>query len=208
MIALDSLILFISTSILLAIAPGPDNVYVLTQSALYNWRIGLFITLGLCAGLIVHSLAVVFGLSALILASPLAFNVIKLIGVAYLVYLAWQSFRARALSLAAQNTLALSYAQFYRRGIIMNLANPKIALFFIAFLPQFVDMTGDDVTAQLLLLSGLFIVIAFLIMTSIALISSYLSPWLTESPSVQKAMHLLTGLALLALAFHLALLAI
>lgn len=204
MVDVDSLFLFVSTSFFFAIAPGPDNVYVLTQSALHNWRAGLFITLGLCTGLIVHSLAVVFGLSALIFASPLAFNAIKFLGVAYLIYLAWQVFHAKTLSLETKNSFVLSHGQLYRRGIIMNLVNPKIALFFIAFLPQFVDMADSNVTGQLLLLSGFFIVIAFLVMTSIALISGSLSPCLRDSPGVQKALHTLTGLVLLALAFHLA----
>ena len=204
MVDVDSLFLFVSTSFFFAIAPGPDNVYVLTQSALHNWRAGLFITLGLCTGLIVHSLAVVFGLSALIFASPLAFNAIKFLGVAYLIYLAWQVFHAKTLSLETKNSFVLSHGQLYRRGIIMNLVNPKIALFFIAFLPQFVDMADSNVTGQLLLLSGLFIVIAFLVMTSIALISGSLSPCLSDSTGVQKALHTLTGLVLLALAFHLA----
>ena len=204
MVDVDSLFLFVSTSFFFAIAPGPDNVYVLTQSALHNWRAGLFITLGLCTGLIVHSLAVVFGLSALIFASPLAFNAIKFLGVAYLIYLAWQVFHAKTLSVETKNSFVLSHSQLYRRGIIMNLVNPKITLFFIAFLPQFVDMADSNVTGQLLLLSGLFIVIAFLVMTSIALISDSLSPCLSDSPGVQKALHTLTGLVLLALAFHLA----
>jgi threonine/homoserine/homoserine lactone efflux protein len=204
MLSPDTLIPFLSTSFLLAITPGPDNVYVLTQSALHNWRIGLFITLGLCTGLLLHSFAIAYGLSALIIASPFAFSAVKLAGIAYLIYLAWLAFHAKSLSLQEQSQSILSYGQFYRRGILMNISNPKVALFFMAFLPQFVDLTEANTRPQLLLLSALFIIIAFIVMTTIAIISGALRHWLISSPKAQKSMYNITGIVLFGLALHIA----
>jgi len=206
MLSLDTFILFLSTSLLLAITPGPDNLYVLMQSARYNQRTGLFITLGLCTGLVLHSLAVAFGLSALIVASPLTFSTIKLAGAAYLAYLAWQAFQADALSLQDQDRSqpVLTYGQFYRQGIVMNITNPKIALFFLAFLPQFVDLAKDNVATQILQIGAMFIVVTLLVFSVIILLSARIKRWIAGHPKRQTTMTKLTGLVLLILAIHIA----
>lgn len=92
----DTAFAFLAASVLLGLSPGPDNVFVLTQSALRGVRAGLFVTLGLCTGLIVHTMLVAFGVAALFQASDLAFNALKIAGAGYLLYLAWQAFRAPA----------------------------------------------------------------------------------------------------------------
>ena len=207
MLSYELVILFVSVSLFLAITPGPDNIYVLMQSAIYGYKTGLLITLGLCTGLILHSAAVALGLATLLQASSLALPLLKLFGASYLIYLAWQAYRAASIDLSRQNTESLTTFQFYRRGIMMNVSNPKIGLFFLAFLPQFTNIDQGNLAIQTLSLGGLFIVVAFIVMTSIALIAGSLSHWLIASPKVQKIMHRLTAIVLLGLALHIALFA-
>jgi threonine/homoserine/homoserine lactone efflux protein len=139
MIPLDILSVFFAASFLLALAPGPDNLFVLTQAAIRGWRAGLAITAGLCTGLLVHTAAVAFGVAAIVQASTIAFAGLKLIGAAYLLYLAWQAFHAPAESLELTTGPAVPLFPLYCRGIIMNITNPKVSIFFLAFLPQFAD---------------------------------------------------------------------
>lgn len=138
MISFDTTLQFIAVAAVLGLVPGPDNLFVLMQSAMHGIRSGFAVTLGLCTGLIVHTTAVAFGVAALFAASAIAFTVLKLVGAAYLLYLAWGAFRAGATtdSLAQESTN--SFRSLYFRGVIMNITNPKVAIFFLAFLPQFV----------------------------------------------------------------------
>ena len=189
----------------MAITPGPDNLYVMMQSSVYGYKTGVIITLGLCTGLIVHSIAVALGLATLIQTLPFAFSILQLIGVAYLVYLSWQAYRASSGSVSHQTTDSYAAMQFYRRGIIMNISNPKIGLFFLAFLPQFTEPAQGEISTQIILLACLFISIAFVVMSSIALLANALSQWLLQSQSAQRSIHRLTALILLGLAFHIVL---
>lgn len=204
MLDYEALSLLVSTALILAIMPGPDNLYVLTQSALHNRRVGLSITLGLCTGLIVHSLAVAFGISALIIASPLAFGAIKLIGAAYLAYIAWQSFKSRSLDLQNRPEQALNYRRFYLRGIKMNITNPKVALFFLAFLPQFIDITQRDIALQMMQLCAVFIAITLVVFSLVIVLSTPIRHWLSQYPAHQTTLNKLTGLILFMLAVHIA----
>jgi threonine/homoserine/homoserine lactone efflux protein len=204
MLGYDPLIVFLLASFFLAITPGPDNLYVLMQSATYGYKVGLFITLGLCTGLILHSTAVALGLAAILQTSPLAFPALKLFGASYLIYLSWQAFRAASVALPRHS--ALNSIQLYRRGIMMNISNPKVGLFFVAFLPQFTDLSQGDWVSQIMLLGGLFIVIAFIVMTGIALIAGSLSRWLMTSPRIQTVLHRLTAAILFGLAIQIVLL--
>ena len=134
----ELIVTFIAASSLISISPGPDNIFVLTQSALYGRNSGLMVTLGLCTGLIIHTLAVALGVAALFQASSVAFAVLKIIGAAYLLYLAWQAFTASRSELSASTRSKVrSVKELYMRGILMNVTNPKESIFFLAFLPQF-----------------------------------------------------------------------
>ena len=118
------LLAFFTTSLILALSPGPDNLFVMAQSARTGRIAGLFVTLGLATGLIGHTVAVAFGLAAIIRASTLAFTALKFSGAAYLLYLAWQAFRAGAATVKKEDVQAFSRGNLYRRGIVMNITNP------------------------------------------------------------------------------------
>ena len=203
MIEYDPLVIFLLASLFLAITPGPDNLYVLMQSAVYGYKTGVFITLGLCTGLLIHSIAVALGLSILLLSSSFTLQLLKFFGASYLIYLSWQSYRAATIDIFLQKHEALTTFQSYQRGIVLNVSNPKIGLFFLAFLPQFTIVEQGGLVEQTLLLGVIFIVITVIVFTGFALIASSLSNFIIGSPRVQKVMHRVTALVLLGLALHL-----
>jgi len=204
MLGAETVITFFSASLLLALAPGPDNLFVLTQSALRGKLAGILVVLGLCTGILVHTTAVAFGVAVIFQASELAFNLLKLCGAGYLLYLAWGVFRAPAEKLAAGDKSALKRGQLYRRGIIMNITNPKVSIFFLAFLPQFADPERGPISLQMILLGGLFIVATILVFGTIALLAGSLGSLLNRSPQVQRGMNWLAGTVFVGLALKLA----
>ncbi len=204
MIPLDLLIAFFAASVLLGLAPGPDNLFVLTQSARHGRRAGMAVVLGLCTGLIGHSTAVALGVAVIFQTSALAFSVLKYVGAGYLVYLAWQAFRASPVPIGAAGGEDLLLRKYYRRGIIMNITNPKVSIFFLAFLPQFADPLRGPVSAQILLLGGVFILSTILVFGGIALLAGALGEWLNRSMRIQNIMNRLTGAVFVALALKLA----
>lgn len=204
MISSETFITFFAASVLLGMAPGPDNIFVLTQSALRGRFAGIFVTLGLCTGLIVHTAAVALGVAAIFQASALAFTALKLIGAAYLLYLAWQAFRASASGIRMGEQSQLDSWQLYRRGIIMNITNPKVSIFFLAFLPQFADPARGALTPQIALLGGLFIIATLLVFSSIAILAGSLGKWLTRSAKAEQIMNRIAGTVFAALALKLA----
>jgi threonine/homoserine/homoserine lactone efflux protein len=204
LLPIETLAAFFAASILLALAPGPDNIFVLTQSALRGKGPGLVVTLGLCTGLIVHTTAVALGVAVIFQASALAFTALKLFGVGYLLYLAWQAFRAAATKIAAARNGELSLGRLYRRGILMNVTNPKVSIFFLAFLPQFADPARGSLTLQLLLLGGVFILATILVFGAIALLAGILGEWLNRSEKSQRVLNRVAGSVFVGLALKLA----
>jgi len=196
---------FIVASTLLSLAPGPDNIFVLLQSALHGPKAGLLITLGLCTGLLVHTTLVALGVAALVLVSPTAFLLLKLLGAAWLVWLAAGALRAADAAVDGGQPPALSPLQLYRRGILMNLTNPKVAIFFLAFLPQFANPETGSVTAQLLVLGGVFIVVALVVFGLVALLSGHLAQALLRSGRARLVLNRLAAVVFLGLATRLVL---
>jgi threonine/homoserine/homoserine lactone efflux protein len=201
----DTFIAFFGVSVLLGLSPGPDNVFVLMQSAQRGRRAGLFVVLGLCTGLLVHTAAVALGLAAVFAASLTAFTALKLGGAAYLAYLAWQAFRAPTGSAAAPQAATPGDAQMYRRGVLMNLSNPKVVIFFLAFLPQFVDPAQGRIGLQIVWLGAVFMLATLLTFGAIAWFAASLGQALQRSARAQQALNWLAGIVFLGLAARLAL---
>jgi len=199
----DLLILFFSTSMLLALVPGPDNLFVLTQSLVFGSRAGLLVTIGLCSGLVLHTTLVALGLAAVIAASEQLLILIKVTGVAYLLYLALLSWQDSAQQKTRKPRRALSAWQLYRRGIIMNATNPKVALFFLAFLPQFIDVSYGAVTTQVMLLGLLFMLSTVLVFGGIALLAGRYSERLNQSHSRRLLLNRLVSIIFIFLAVNL-----
>ena len=204
MLSTETALTFFTASLLLALAPGPDNLFVLTQSALRGRLAGVMVVLGLCTGLLFHTTAVAFGVAVIFQASQLAFTALKLAGAGYLLYLAWGIFRAPAEGVEAAGNGGLRPGQLYRWGIIMNLTNPKVSIFFLAFLPQFADPARGPLSVQMILLGGLFILATILVFGALALLAGTLGNFLARSPGVQRAMNWLAGSVFVGLALKLA----
>ena len=201
-LSIETIIAFVTASVVLSLVPGPDNLFVMSHSALKGWRIGFYITLGLCTGLIGHTVLVSIGVSVIFQTSAIAFNGLKIIGACYLLYLAWLSIQNKELNLGGtdKNSTNRSY---YFTGVIMNLTNPKVALFFLVFLPQFVNTSNNNVTIQIFLLGLLFILSALCVFTSIAYLASFLENFLKKSKTVNKNLNLLAALIYFTLAINL-----
>jgi len=204
MLTLETTLTFWLASTLLALAPGPDNIFVLTQSALHGKGAGIITSFGLMTGVLVHTCAVAFGMAAIFQTSETAFSLLKVAGAGYLLYLAWKSFRAKEQSISGNGNGRLSYRQLYVRGIIMSITNPKVSIFFLAFLPQFADPERGSMTLQFLQLGGLFILSALIVFFGFALLAGMLGQWMNKSPRVQSAMNKTAGLVFAALALKIA----
>ncbi len=205
MIDSQTLFVFFSTAILLALSPGPDNLFVMAQSAQNGRAAGFAVTLGLCTGLIGHTLAVAFGLAAIVRSSEMAFSMLKAAGALYLLYLAWQAWRAGSDPGEAERVSALSGWSLFRRGIVMNLTNPKVSFFFLAFLPQFADPGHGSMFGQFLQLGFLFIVATLIVFGLVSLLAGGLGERFRNSPSALKIVNRSAATVFVGLALKLAL---
>lgn len=203
MLTLDIVLLFVSTSLLLCIAPGPDNIFVLTQSMVKGSRAGLFVTLGLSTGLLFHTSAVALGVAVIFQQSLLAFTVLKVCGAAYLLYLAWGAFHAGSSTIQTGKNDGLNAFALYRRGIFMNITNPKVSVFFLAFLPQFAHPELGSIPLQIIQLGGLFIFCTLLVFGLVSLLAGKLGEWLIQRPNAEVVMNRVAGTVFSALAVKL-----
>lgn len=206
--------LFIFTSIILALAPGPDNLFVFSHSLSHGTRAGLMITLGLCTGLIVHTSLVVLGLGELVGENKLVWQIIAILGACYLLYLAYLSWpKSRSASVlsdlekgidANPSSTMMSDFAFYRRGIILNISNPKVVIFFIAFLPQFVQAESNlSTTLQLAVLGILFIAVTLMVFGGIAIAAGILRQFVMKSSGFELWLQRISALVFLGIALRL-----
>jgi threonine/homoserine/homoserine lactone efflux protein len=203
MIEPTSLAVFFATALLLGISPGPDNLFVLAQSLVGGRRAGFMITLGLCTGLLVHTTAVALGVAAVIKTSSVAFMALKMAGAGYLLYLAWRAFHAAGIKTAQAAGDRLTSIQLYRRGIIMNVTNPKVTMFFLAFLPQFINPDSGPVFPQVLLLGAAFVVATLIVFNTVALLAGWIGERLSRSTAAQAWLNRLAGMLFAGLAIKL-----
>ncbi|GAB6891890.1 LysE family translocator [Geobacillus stearothermophilus] len=190
---MEVILSFFSVAILLTLAPGPDILFVIAQSVSQGKQAGIATALGLCTGLLVHISAAVLGVSAVIYQSALAFAIVKYAGAAYLLYLAWQAFREKDSSLAFGRQKPMAYASLYKKGIVMNVLNLKVSLFFLALLPQFVDPSAGQIPQQMLVLGVIFLVQALAVFTLVSIGAEKLRQWLSAHTAITRRIHWLKG---------------
>lgn len=158
MFGTQHLALFVVSGILLNLTPGQDTLYIVGRSVSQGRRAGLLSVLGIVSGSVIHTLAAAFGLSAILATSAQAFAVVKLVGAAYLVYLGAKMLLERSTGVGTASEFAPEGPwAVYRAGLFTNVLNPKVALFFLAFLPQFVTPTAESRVLSFLFLGGVFI---------------------------------------------------
>lgn len=170
--SLDILISFALATSVLAISPGPDNIYVLVQSISNGKSYGMATVCGLISGCIIHTTLLAFGVSAIISANENLFFAIKLLGACYLLYLAYKVFKSDAsISLIAENVPKKGLKQLFVQGFFMNVLNPKVTIFFLAFFPGFLFSETMSTVIQFYILGGVFMLVSFIIFSSIALLA-------------------------------------
>lgn len=187
---LSTVLSFLGVAMLLTLAPGPDILFVIAQSVSYGKKEGVVTALGLCSGVTVHTLAAALGISAIFYQSDLAFQVIKYAGAIYLLYLAWQSFREGSQAITVGKVAKQSLPSLYRKGIFMNVLNPKVSLFFLALLPQFVSNKGMDIPMQMMILGLVFMLQAVIIFSIIALFAGTFGQKLVNNPKVARVINI------------------
>ncbi|WP_310992242.1 LysE family translocator [Aequorivita marina] len=177
---IETLISFSIATLALAISPGPDNIYVLTQSLANGTKSGIATTAGLISGCIVHTTLLAFGISAIITASDQLFYAIKVLGACYLLYLAYTVYKSDEHVSLTENAPRKSYLKLFKTGVIMNLVNPKVMIFFLAFFPGFLWDKDGNTVVQFYVLGITFMTVSFLTFSAIALAAGRISTLLLE----------------------------
>jgi threonine/homoserine/homoserine lactone efflux protein len=197
--------LFIGVSWALIISPGPDMIYVISRGMAHGRRAGILSAIGVVCGILVHTTAAALGLTLILQTSAFAFLIVKFIGAAYLLYLgvkAWQD--KSTFSLQASAPAAKSGALFWQ-GVLSNVLNPKIAIFFLAFLPQFVDKGSSHVTWQMIILGITFAFFGLCFLLAVGYFSGSIGRWLTHRPQYARSFQRLASGILIGLGIRLAL---
>ena len=197
--------LFIGISWALILAPGPDMFYVMTRGMAHGRRAGIVSAIGVVCGILVHTTAAAFGLTLLLQTSAFAFLVVKFIGAIYLLYLGIQAWRDKGtFRLQTYASIAKSSALFWQ-GVLSNVLNPKIAIFFLAFLPQFVDKGSSHVTLQMAFLGIMFAGFGLCFLLIVGYSSGTIGRWLMDRPRYAQFFQRLAGGILIGLGIRLAL---
>ncbi|HET7843811.1 MAG TPA: LysE family translocator [Xanthomonadales bacterium] len=202
---LESLAAFVVAGIVLNLVPGPDVLYIVGRSLAQGRAAGIVSCLGIAAGCLVHVAAATLGLSALMLALPHAYDVVRWGGAAYLVWIGAKLLLAKSSRLDVAEPAPVPLGRVFRQGAITNILNPKIALFFLAFLPQFADARRGPIAPQVLFLGCLFVFNGFFVCAAYALLASRLGAWLESRWHVGTWLNRVSGTLFIGLGLKLAL---
>ena len=210
MFGVENYLAFMAASLLLSITPGSDSMYIITRSVSQGNKAGIYSVLGIVSGILVHTLLAALGLSILLASSPLAFTIVKYIGASYLCYLGFKMLTSKqdALiteSLTENTKLAktLDYFKIYKQGVLTNTLNPKVALFFVAFFPQFVDPSYAHSTLSFLILGLTFAITSLVWCLGLALLASRFSEKLRENPAIESMLNKISGVVFIGMGIRL-----
>jgi threonine/homoserine/homoserine lactone efflux protein len=189
-----TLLFFITASLALLLTPGPAVLYIVARSVEQGHRAGVVSALGVGLGTLAHVLAAALGISALLVSSALAFSIVKYLGALYLIYLGVQKLLQRTPPADTPRPPRQSLAAIFRQGVVVNLLNPKTALFFFAFLPQFIDPAAGSIVLQIMLLGGLFVIMGIVSDSLYALLAGTLGTWLRRSTWFERVQRYVSGM--------------
>ena len=197
--------LFVVASALLAIAPGPDVIYVLTRGIAQGTRAGLAAAFGFASGCIFHTILAAVGIAALIRSSPIAFDLVRYAGAAYLVWIGIQALRHRASFSIEAQTDRRALGTIFRQSVIGNMLNPKVTLFFLAFLPQFVNTREGHIGWQMALLGVVFMLVTIVVFGAVAIFSGWIGEWVRAKPAIGTRLNVFAGVTFIGLGIRVAL---
>jgi threonine/homoserine/homoserine lactone efflux protein len=189
----STLSLFIAATSILVLMPGPNTLYIIARSIQQGRRAGIISSLGVQFGTLIHIAAAAFGMSALLLSSALAFNAVKYAGAAYLIYLGVKALLTKEQIGPTREIQKASLSRVFYQGVVVNLLNPKTALFFFAFLPQFIDATRGRVTMQIVLLGTIIVFLGTLSDSAYALAAGSVGAWLRGNLRFLRAQRYFAG---------------
>ena len=197
MFGIHDLALFIISGFLLNLTPGPDSILIMSKSAANGWRAGSVAAFGVCTGCYVHVFAAALGLSAILASSVTAFTIVKLIGAAYLVYMGLSALFSRSKAKAEQSSkkreMQLSHKSIFIQGFLSNALNPKVALFFLAFVPQFIDHDASNKALAFLVLGSIFIFNSLIYCNLLAVFTAFASNRLKVSQTINNLLNKTIG---------------
>ncbi len=200
----DTLALFTAAAIVITLVPGPSMLYVMSRGVAHGRIAGIYSAFGLATGLFIHTIAASLGLSVIFIYSPLSYLIIKYLGAIYLIYLGTRTLLTKeTIPQLSVIQMPLNNLRIYGQGIVTELLNPKTALFFLAFLPQFVDPLRGSTTLQMLILGSILILTALAADLFIGITSGMMSKWLGSRPLIQKGQRWLAGTVLIGLGVRL-----
>jgi threonine/homoserine/homoserine lactone efflux protein len=197
-------ILFFTASWILIITPGPDMIYVITRGVSLGRKAGVVSALGVTLGILVHTFFAAFGLAVILQTSALAFFIVKHVGAAYLIYIGIQSFRDQSGFVLNKNANRASLRSVFIQGVFSNVLNPKVALFFLAFLPQFVRAENGNPAFQMCFLGITFALFGVVFLLFLGYFSGNMGKWLSQKQGFTKKIKWFTGSVLIALGLRLA----
>ena len=198
-------LLFMGVSWALIIAPGPDMLYVITRGMAHGRRAGVLSAVGVVCGILVHTTAAAFGLTLILQTSAFAFLFVKFAGAAYLIYLGIRAWLEKSTFTLETAPPAVTSRTLFWQGVLSNVLNPKIAIFFLAFLPQFVDQGSSQITSQMVLLGLTFACFGLCFLLVVGYSSGTIGKWLTGRPQYARFFQRLAGGILVGLGIRLAL---
>ena len=182
---IETLVSFAFATSILALSPGPDNIFVLTQSIVHGKKYGLVTVFGLISGCLVHTTLLAFGVSAIIKESENIFMGIKVFGALYLLYLAYKVYKSDAtIALCEEYTVKKTTKQLFKEGFIMNVLNPKVSIFFLAFFPGFLFTKHLNTVFQFYILGAIFMLISLVIFSLIAILASVISEKIKKNKQI------------------------
>jgi threonine/homoserine/homoserine lactone efflux protein len=196
---------FLITSLVVVLIPGPGVVFTVSTGIVHGRRASVFGALGCTAGILPHLLATVLGLAALLHASAVAFQMLRLAGVAYLLYLAWTTWRDKAAFVIRQERTASKAWSLVLKAFLLNILNPKLTIFFLAFLPQFIDPNAESPVGHLFVLSGVFMAMTFVVFVIYGFLAHAFRRAVIDSPRVQSWLRRSFAAAFAGLGLNLAL---
>ena len=197
-------VLFIGVSWALIISPGPDMIYVITRGMAHGRKAGMLSAVGVVCGILVHTTAAAFGLTLLLQTSAFAFLLVKFIGAAYLLYLGIKAWRDKSPFQLQTSASGANTRVLFWQGVLSNVLNPKIAIFFLAFLPQFVDQASGPITLQMVILGLTFAGFGLCFLLVVGYSSGTIGRWLTFRPQYARSFQRLAASILVALGIRLA----
>ena len=198
-------IIFLLTSTIIILTPGQDMILVMSRSISQGKKAGIITALGVSVGLLGHTLLATLGLGAVLMASESLFNIIKFIGAGYLMYIGYQLFSNKNNNINVNDLANISYKKMFLQGALSNVMNPKVAIFYFSYLPQFVIENNINESLQLFILGITFAILTFIIKAQIGFISGLLSFWIKTKPIILNYIYKISGIILIILGLKLAL---